>query len=277
MPTLPITLPANPGGGDLPVKTAEDVRAVYPRAMRGPAENAPVREALVAGQLETNLAYQERSAYAAVQADPTRATGIYLEGHASDREIFRQSGEDEEALRARMLGTPAIVTPQTIVATANDILAAYTTSEVRVFESILDRMFVEDGNPLDGWHSFIGAPPQYPDRHYDLRPNTEPTGSWVFDDALGRFFVMLVPELDSFDASHAYVFDGTVDIATTGAQAPWIHNGTNTGGSEASGAVATFVTVGLGLAADVYQAVVNSIQAIKGHSVRWKLIADPAL
>lgn len=279
MPTLPAPLPIIPGAGDLPVKTAEDVREGYPAHVKQvPAANAPVREAIVEGQRVMQLRYQERAGYAAVQSDPTRATGIYLAGHAEDRGFFKQQNEDDEALRARVFAVPDIVTPAAIVAVVNAILAPYSNVECQYLESALDRLFVQDGNGDTGWHSFIGAPPEYPDRYYALRPNSSPGGAWVFSNEIGRMFVLRVPVLESLDESHAFAWDGTVNLAAVGApRSLWIHDGSDTGGSESNGSVATFITVGLATPLEVYQAIANTVTAIKGAGVRWMLVADPGL
>ncbi len=275
MPTLPAPLPFVPGGGELPVNDADDVRAVYPRNLRGPAENAPVREAIVEGQLATQLAYQERSAYAAAQADPTRATGIYLDGHAGDRGIFRQEDEDDESLRARMLAVPDIVTPAAIIAAVNAILAPYTSIECQYFESILDRWFVRSSAGLHDWRAFVGANPSYASRLYDQRQNSKPGGAWVFDGCVGRYFVVRVPILNATGVRRMWAFDGSVNLAAlANPDGAWINDGSNVGGTEATGSVATFIGFGAKTALEVYQAIANSVNAIKGHGVRWQLIAD---
>jgi len=277
MPSLPVPLPFHPAAGDLPVKTTADVLAAYPEEVRRvPSEDAPVRDAIVEAQTTLFLEHQSASAYAAQQADPTRATGEYLEGHADDRTIKRQAAEDDEALRARMFATPDIVTPEAILAIVNTILAPFTAVECQYLESVGDRWFAQDGSAT--WHSFIGAGPDYPDRYYEQRPQSDPGGAWAFADSHGRYFVLRVPELDSLEGGHFFAFDGSVvpaDIQNY--EGAWFHDGTNTGGSEADGSVATFAGIGLGGALDVYQAIVNSVDAAHGQSVRWQLIADPNL
>src|SRR5262245_5171408 len=109
MPGLPGPLPFIPAGGDLPVSSEDDVRKVLPDLAQGPADEAPVREALVAAQQTMFERWQEASAYAAAQSDPTRATGIYLVGHAEDRELVKREGEDDEAFRERMFAPAELV------------------------------------------------------------------------------------------------------------------------------------------------------------------------
>lgn len=278
MPILPVPLPFDPAGGDLPVKGEQDVRDALPAFVRDvPSADAPVREALVGGATRMFLEWQSASAYAAAQADPTRATGVYLEGHAEDRGHHKRGVEDDEVLRARMLATPEVVTPEAILAVVNALLAPYTSVQAQYHESILDRWYVQDGTAT--WHSFIGAGPEYAARHYDERPQSDPGGAWAFDDSQGRYFVLRVPELTSINGAHMFVFDGSVppDPALGNAESAWIADGSNTGGTEANGHVATFVSTGLGTALDVYQGIVDAVNAIRGAGVRWMLIADPNL
>ncbi len=278
MPTLPAPLPFVPAGGELPVVDADDVRRALPAQMQGDAASAPVREGLVAAQTAMFLEWQYASANAAAQSDPTRASDFYLDGQGEDRSTLRQPGENDDAFRARMLAVPDIVTPAAIIAAVNAILAPYTAIECQLFEG-LDRWFPSDGLVASRWLSFIGAPPDYGDRYYTERPNANPGGAWVFGDDNGRYFVIRVPTLANLDGSHFYLYDGSVNEDQIGGQVgrAWIHDGTNTGGTEANGHVASFVNVGLGTALDVYQAIANTVQAIKGQGVRWQLIDSPAL
>jgi hypothetical protein len=285
MPTLPAPLPFIPGAGDLPVKSADDIRPEFPAPLRGPAEAAPVREVIVEGERALMLEHQERAGYAAAQADPTRATGVYLDGHAEDRGTFRQPEELDEPLRARMLATPQIVTPTAIVSAVNAILAPYTTKLAQYHESILDRWFVNDGDPGSAWHSFVGAGPHYPDRLYDdhqgtpgRRSQSDPGGAWVFPDSNGRMFVLRVPVIAGLEAGHAFVLDGSVNETVPGAvTGSFLGDGTDALGSESSGLVGMFITDGYASEVAVYQAVANSVEAIVGQGVRWQLVADPAL
>ncbi len=277
MPTLPVPLPFLPAGGDLPIVDEDGIRRELPAQMQGDAAQAPVREALVSAQLAIFLAWQFASAWAAQQSDPTRAESLYLDGCGEDRSCFRQQGEIDETYQARMLAIPEIVTPEAILAAAGAILAPYSNVRPHLFEGT-DRWFVNDGGS-PGWHSFIGAPPSYPDRYYDDRPQSWPGGAWVFADDYGHYFVLRVPVIDNLDGSHLYPLDGTVGADQFGGDiaAAWIADGSDTGGSESSGAVASFVSVGFGTALDVYQAIVNSVEAIRGQGVRWMLYADPNL
>src|SRR5436190_1114871 len=120
MPQLPVALPVIPAAGRLPVRRAADVLAVLPAFVRA-SDTAPVRDAISAGLAEILKRHQEIAGYAAGQSDILRATGIYLDGLCEDRGVYRQAGEDDEALRARALTLPELVTPEAILAVANAI------------------------------------------------------------------------------------------------------------------------------------------------------------
>lgn len=270
-------MPFDPAGGDLPVSSTDDVRAAWPGYVElTPAANAPVREALIAAEEAMFEAYQDASAYAAAQADPTRATGIYLDGHAEDRGLVQAPGEADDDFRARLFKPEATVTPAAIQAIADGILEGHTTKKCQVLESALDRLFLSDGTAV--WHSFIGpVDPSYPDRLYDTRTQAHPGGPWLFADSLGRLFVLRVPVVDNVDAAHMFVLNGSVVEATPSPQGAWVANGTNQNGTEANGTVASFMAVSNATALELYQAIANSVTQHKGQGVRWELYADPNL
>jgi hypothetical protein len=258
-------LPLPPGpsrldGGDLPVVSRDDVLAVLPAFVRK-ADSAPVRDALFAALHWILLKYQERAGYAATQCDIARATGIYLEGLCEDRGVYRQPGETDHALRARALTTPDLVTPEAILAAANAILGPHTRIKAQLAESLLDRWFVHDGSAK--WHSFVGANPQYLVRLYPddavandgfVRPGSRIGGAWAFSDRIGRYFVLRVPVLGG---GHAFV--------------PRAHV---FGGGHRAG---LFLFKNAAEALGVYGAIVNAVERIKAHSIRWALVADPSL
>ena len=120
--------------------------------------------------------------------------------HARHRDLPReplrrarrlQAGRRERRLAARAGADDAdLVTPTAILAAANTILALYTAVRAQYAESVLDRWFVHDGTA--GWHSFVGAQPQYLARLYPadaaanggfVRPSSEIGGAWAFADA----------------------------------------------------------------------------------------------
>lgn len=272
MATLPAPYPFLPSGGDLPVSSVEDVLAVYPADLRA-IEEAPVRDAVAEAQTAMFLGHQERADYAAAQSDATRATGPYLHGLGSDRGIFAQEGEDEEVYRTRIFASPDVVTPNAILDATNAILAPYTDSRAKTFDSITDRLFLSDGTA--SWHSFIfdgevDVNPQYQDRRYELREGSGPGGAWVFDDSYGRYFVLRVPDLTGITAFAAYTFNG--NTAADAGTHLFLSDGT-----VGDGAVGAFLYQGANEALSIYQSIVNTVQRIKGHGVRWKLIVEPKL
>jgi hypothetical protein len=257
-----------------------DVLAVLPAFVRQ-SDSAPVRDALAAALVEILRRYRALSGYAAAQCDITRATGIYLASLCAEHGVFKQDGESDDALRARALTAPELVTPAAILAAANTILALYTSVQAQYAESALDRWFVHDGTAP--WHSFVGAQPQYFARLYPadaaandglVRPNSEIGGAWAFADRVGRMFVLRVPVLTGLGDAHAFVADGP--SAPPDARV-FIADGSNGSGSEASGQLGMFVYASPSNALAAYQAIVNAVSRIKAHSIRWLLLADPKL
>ncbi len=272
MPALPVPYPTLPSGGDLPVASAADVLAAHAVEQRS-SEAAPVRDAIAESETAMFLAYQAGSDHAAAQCDPTRATGIYLAGHASDRGIYKQEGEEDEELRARIFTVPDVVSPQAILAAANAAIAPYTDKTAKIFESVLDRLFLGDGTTT--WHNFLtdgtaDIDPQYQDRRYELRDGAGPGGSWVFGDTYGRYFVLRVPDLSGVTDALGFVYSGT--------QEPDDGFGLFlSDGSDPDGSSSGFLYEGSSDALSIYQAIVNAVNGIRGHGVRWMLIVDPKL
>jgi len=251
-----------------------DVLAVLPAFVRR-SDSAPVRDALAAALVEIIRRYRQLSAYAAAQCDITRATGIYLQSLCAEHGVFKQDGESDDALRARALTTPDLVTPTAILAAANTILALYTAGRAQYAETLLDRWFVHDGTA--GWHSFVGAQPQYRARLYPadaalnggfVRPSSEIGGAWAFADNTGRFFILRVPVLTGLGSAHAFVAG---DLAAPPDARVFVGDGS----SKASAGMFVYQSPSTALA--VYQAIVNTVSRIKGHGVRWLLFADPKL
>lgn len=259
---------------------ASDVLAVLPAFVRR-SDSAPVRDALAAALVEILRRYRQLSAYAAAQCDITRATGIYLQSLCAEHGVFKQDGETDDALRARALTVPSLVTPAAILAAANTILALYTSGRAQYAESVLDRWFVQDGTAP--WHSFVGVQAQYLSRLYPadaaanggfVRPGSEIGGAWAFSGQLGRFFILRVPVLTGLGSAHAFL---AADAGAPADARSFVADGANAGGSEASGQLGMFVYQSPGTALATYQAIVNAVSRIKGHSIRWAMIADPKL
>ncbi len=260
------------------MSSSEDVRAAFPSGVQKAADtDAPVREGIVAAQYAVQLAHQDLSAYAAAQADVTRATGIYLQGLGKDRGVFKIVGEDDEVFRARALSTPAVVTRENIVAAASLVLAPHTSILPQCFESILDRWFVwRDQVDPRAVHSFIGANPDYTTRYYSERTQANPGGAWAFRDMVGRFFVLRVPILSAPSRTRMFVYSGAATIPVY-RPAAFINDGSNVNNSELNGTVATFVGTGQSEALNVYAAIVNAVNNIKGQAVRWMMVSDSGL
>lgn len=270
---LPAILPV-PVDGDVPVRSADDVVALLPETHRR-QESAPVRAALAEATADMFRAYQIASSYAAAQSDPTRATGQYLGAFAVGVKVFPQKDEGDEALRARLFAAREVVTPSAILDAANAILAPYTDGAAQLAESILDRWFVfDDTGPLTDCHSFVTDDtvsiwPEYPDRHYDTRPGRSPTAAIMFDDDVGRMFVLRVPDIGSAVNSVATATDGTDSGEFAGL---YIDDG-----SDPTSQGQSFLFLGFEAAVAVYQRIANTVNTIAGHGVRWVLCVDPKL
>lgn len=270
--TLPLLLPA-PIDAELPVRSPEDVKAQWPPNVRS-REAAPVRDALAEALAEAFYAYQGAASYAAAQSDATRATDQYLASFASEVGIYPQAGEGDEALRDRLFTTPAVVTPQAILAAVNGILALYTTATAELCESILDAWYVWDGDVNNVCHSFIGdgtfdCTPLYVDRRYDVRPNRSPTGAVCFKDRVGRLFVVRVPNVGATASLATYAQDAAGDFPEA---VMYVGDGTSTTGYGAS-----YVFPSGDAEEAVYAAIANVVDRLAGHGVRWDLLVDPKL
>ena len=256
-----------------PVQTVDDLIEILPKFMK-PSDPPPVRDAILAGLVAMFLTYQFRSDYAVAQSDILRATDFYLDGLASDRNYVRQLFEGDEDFRTRILSIPGLVTPTAIIETVKVLLASYSVIEPQILEASLDRWFATDG--LASFHSFIGTSPDYPDRLYpsDLdrngveRPNSEPGGSWVFSDELGRYFVLRVPQIPGTENQHMFISTG---------KGSFVADGSNTSSQETTDTDASFAFSIRQSALDVYNQIVTAVERIKGHSIRWLLFADPNL
>lgn len=283
MPSLPLVDPTALTTGDLPVRSSADVLAVLPAKYRRP-DDAPVRDAIVAALTAICLEWQRRAAHAAGQSDVSHATDRYLQGLGEDRTLAQAETEPQEAYRARLLGAPDLVTRSAILAICNAALALYTSIKARVFESVLDRMYIDDGSG-SAIHGFVQADPSYLDRMYPddsvanggaVRAQSCPFGSWVFPESIGRQLVVELPDVSPIADARAYVFDAT-PIATEGDIRAWVSDGSNPSGSEADGSVITFVGSDLQTAIDLYQSVADSINTAAGSGIRFTLLVEPAM
>lgn len=283
MPLFPISGPAPLGGGVLPVASEADVLAVFPVEVRREL-TAPVRDGLVAALTEILKEYQRRSSQAAAFSDLLRSEGTHLEGLAADHEVYKQPGESDEDLRARVLGIPELVTPAAILAAVNAILEPWTDIQAKYFESELDQWFVTDGTAE--FDSFVFddeevASPHYPDRLYaddedenegDVVEGREVLGAWVFADVLGRHFLLRVPPLEAVDDDGSYAIDDDDDT-----DGMWIADGSDTSGAESDGSVISFIFTDQTFSDDLYAAIVSVVELLKGQGMRWSAIVDPLL
>lgn len=266
-----LTYPTVPGSGEVYVKGDDDVLKIVPGEWKGETE-APVRDAIVAALTATIQELQASAGYAAAQADPLRATDRYLLGLAEDRGFVPAPGEGEDEFRARLSDTPALVSYAAIVALVSEILAPHTTILPRVFDAVLDGFFVTDGT--GDYRSYVGSPPDYPDRLYPHHaavndgvslPQSHPTGAWVFGDCVGRYFVVIVPDITPQDSEVSYAFNGEdLPDAFFGGDGTSLEN-------------ASFVLTEYQTALTVYQTIVNAVERITGQGIRWQLFADPNL
>lgn len=273
MPLAPF--PSIPSSGALPVIDEADVLAAYPAEQRAP-ETAPVRDAIVAAQTALFLEWQNRAAYAAAQSDPSRATERYLEGLAEERGVIPQEGESSSALRTRLFSVPAVVTPDAIRAAVDAILGEFTDITCHVWETVLDRWFVHDGDPAHPWHSFVSdgavddVGPSYPDRYYDARGGSDPGGSFAFDNHNGRAFVIRLPDLGGVTDYLGFAFDGTQPLTIQNRPGFYVFDG-----SQAVENV--FVFDGGSEPLAIYQRIVNVVVGIVGHGVRFSIHVDTKL
>lgn len=279
MPILPLPVGGSSlDGGDLPVSDAADVLKEFPETMRV-SDDAPVRDAFCEAFAAGHIAYQDASRRAAAQCDPLRAVGEYLRSLANEKGITPGKGEDDETLRARIFSTPLVVTPEALHAAINAVLAPYTDSVCHISELNLDGWFCHGDTAV--WDSFIGAEPEYPDRYYEDLPETLPGGA-VPSAGRSRSFLVRVPKLDGADKLFTYVFSETdTNIGIFGAvnsfTGPFVGDGSDTGGSESSGALGWFLYSDPKTSDDLYDKIISIVNRIKGQGMSWTMIVDPRL
>lgn len=270
MPLFPLPPDTPLGGGAVPVNVPADVLAEFPRPHKNnPA--APVRDGFCAGFCESLRAYQSASEYAAAQCDPLRAVGEYLRSIAEEKEVVPIANEADDDLRARLFKAPSIVTPNAILQAVNDLLAPYTDILAEGCEPEMDGWYVHDSSP-SVWDSFIGSIPYYPDRLYfdDLATNgvyipQNMPDRCIVSNGYPRNFLIRIPVLEA--TKDLFAFSDFM----------FIGDGTDAGGTESNGTVATSV-FGDSLTEDeIYAAIIGAVQKIKGQGMSWELIADPNL
>ena len=278
MTTPPIVPPTVPTSGELAIKSSNDVLRFVPAKYKRPAQH-PVLDALLEALTEIAIAWQDVGSKAADQSDVATATDQYLNGLADDRGFHRAIAEDNNPFRDRVEEVPRAVDAVSIRAAADAILAPFTAVKTKLFDSILDRLFITDGTA--SFHSFIADSPQYPDRLYPddaalnggaVRAQSDPGAARAFTDRSGRFFVLRVPDISQIDSDHMFVLD-TSD-PSPGVIDPSIRSFI---GDETQSDPASYAAYGTATALQIFQRVADAVQAIVGHGFRWELTVDPTL
>jgi len=262
------------GGGPLPTAEGAPLGRL-PAELRG--ENAPIRDALVAAERAAFEEYERQSEEAAAQSSILRSTGAFLDVDADERGFVRQQGESDADLRARILAGIATVTPVAICAAADRILSAYTAKTSKYAEE-LDGFFVLPAASAAPWCAFVSSvtgksrTPTYPDRLYadDAAlnggisiPSRAPGGAVPLPaKGAGRTFTLRIPDLAFVDAIGIYATPATPFNAI---ESSILY-------------VPDAFPAPSGLTeSQIYQAIVNSIEQIKGHGIRWSLVVDPTI
>jgi hypothetical protein len=280
------------GAGPRPFRTRDDVLAQLDDLLKGNSDTlAPIRDALVDALTALLFQLQFRSEYAIAQADLLRATEQYLTSVGGDDRMVPQApGEGDEAYRARLLATPSTVTEEAITLGVNIILAPFTTTQCQLIDNILDRWYVSTGLPDAGFHSFIGAPPEYPDRLYSgqeasnggvSRANSDPGGARVFQSdniRQGRAFTLLLPDLSELTTPSTVATDiqpptphgGSPDLTEFTDRASYGFYVGNTTNPD----IVAIVNRDSTTAQAIYQSIESFVNSVVGQSIRWGFIAD---
>ncbi|HEY2509819.1 MAG TPA: hypothetical protein VGI39_03155 [Polyangiaceae bacterium] len=261
-----------------PVVRIEDVLAVVPSFLR-PDDDAPVRDAILAAILALCLSCQDWAQWASDQASALAANGAYLDAAGEEQGQIR-NGDLDPAYRARILAPPSVVAPTALLTAANAVLAPYTAVGCKYAESQDDRLFwrLEDGSTTGpfGYLYFDGSVPQspdYADRYYESEaaqnggvgyPGREPGSGLLFDDTVGRWFLLRAPDLTSIDGEDTPVYDTP--------QPNDFYVGTT-----AAGSFTSYVLADAATSSAIYGALINVIDRLKGQSIRWSLVVDPNL
>jgi len=244
----------------------------------GTEDPAPIRDGLVDSLTSLLYELEFRGEYALAQADAARATEGYLTSMGGeDRMRPRAIGEQDEPYRSRLFSTPETVTERAIVTGVNALLASFTRTQCQLVDTVLDRWFIGDDDPNRTWHSFIDAPPEYPDRLYSgqedswggvSRPNSDPGGARVFDNEVGRQFLLLLPDVTGLPA-RAFVITHRDDLAPGTVSEMGFFVGNTT-----SADVASFPALNNMDAQALYHAIENFVNSVVGQSIRWSFIAE---
>jgi len=272
--------PLTPGAGIRPVRSREDVLKQFSPEVLA-EENAPVRDAIADALTGLLFACESWAEYACAQADVLRSTKGYLDAGGDDREIHRASGEEDEEYRERIFEDPPTVTLKAVRDEVNALLAPHTASQCQVFEAALDRWFLTDGD--QGWHSFPDHTPDYPDRLYERDaplngggiPNSDPGGTWVFDDCHGRHFVVRIPDLSGLNDLPTFLMTGEAEGSPPYALETFGFGFFPGDGSDP--VIAAYMQNDSQTTATLYAAICRKIDQLAGQSMRWSLWTDTRL
>jgi hypothetical protein len=283
-PSLPLPIGFRIDSGDPPVVTYEDVEAAMPTFLQSDDPRA-VRDALFNALTVILQTFQMRGGHAAALSDVLRSVDEPLQQIGRERGIFWQPGDTNETLRARILTAPAIVTPAAIIAAANTIFAPYTTVLSKYYESLSDRWYIGGATAGRTWASYIYAnaseptqSPNYPERLYQgdaaanaglFCPQRDPGNVRTFKDSVGRYFVLRVPDISPIDTGGVFVSQES-SLLPPPAPGWYVSDG-------ASSANSSFLRVAGAASIGVYTQLCNVVDRIKGHSIRWMMVADAAL
>ena len=258
----------DPWAPDLSAKEPSDPIEVLPARYK--TASKPVLDAL-SGALQAHMtAHDDAAGYAAAQSDVLRATERYLDGLAEDEGQVRASNELDENFRARIIAWNNVVTRSAIAETVSAGLSGITDGEAVLIDPILDGWYVDNGASV--WSSHVwtesgGGVPNYPDRLYTLRPNSGLLDAQPIPDAAadGRCFGILIPEIDNTIVELMWVGD------LQGCRC-FVEDGT----AQNPGEMAFTSSYSLE-PIEVCQAIVNSIESMRAHGVRWFLLDDARL
>lgn len=258
MPKLPSQTPFSLAG-DLVIRSAREVLSFLPALYRR-AKAAPIRDLLIGALVAIAREWQRLSSYSIDQSAIPTATDQYLDGLVGDYDLARTPDEGNEPLRRRALAVPEQVSPKALLGVVNAVMGPHSSVPVRMLEPELDCCFVHDGQA--SWHSFVEAPPDYPDRLYApgsgegvLRDQSEPHGAIPHWDPIGRELLLLIP---SFAPEGAAAFVSDSEDAPEEAQFFVGEHPFPFG----------FVWSGARTTQEVYAALANSLERVLGHGIR---------
>ena len=261
MPTLPITQPVSLWAPSPTAQSADDVLAIMPEKYR--QEDQPVTQALASALAAHTSAHNKAVEYAAAQSDLLRATDKYLDGKAQDHGFVRALDESDEDFRARVLAWRNIATRDAVAEAVNAVVETYSTSEAVLIDPILDGWYVDDGSAV--WSSHVwdesgGSWQNYPDQLYASRTNAGLLDAIPLSSDRGRCFGILIPVIDNVadlmwidDNEGCFVGDGSESVPMS------------------------FTSAWMKTATEVADDLLNAVESVRAHGVRWFALEDARL